>query len=112
MRRPHGEAMLINCAAYENGKRIGDITPEQISEYVKRPECFVWVAIKDPTPDELHSMEHEFGLHPLAVEDALSGHQRPKIEEYGDSVFAVLHVPVPKNEEIEVAELDLFVGPN
>lgn len=104
--------MLINCAAYEHGKRIGDIAPGEISEYVKRPECFVWVAIKDPQPAELHAMEKEFGLHPLAVEDALTGHQRPKIEEYGDSLFAVLHVPVPKDREIEVAELDLFVGPN
>jgi magnesium transporter len=104
--------MLINCAAYENGKRLGDIAPEQISDYVLRPECFVWVAIKDPEPQELHRMQEEFGLHPLAVEDALSGHQRPKIEEYGDSLFAVLHVPVPGDDEIEVAELDLFVGPN
>jgi magnesium transporter len=104
--------MLINCAAYENGKRLGDITPEQISDYVLRPECFVWVASKDPEPDELHRMQEEFGLHPLAVEDALTGHQRPKVEEYGDSIFAVLHVPVPKDDEIEVAELDLFVGPN
>jgi hypothetical protein len=79
--------MLINCAAYENGKRLGDITPEQISDYVLRPECFVWVAIKDPEPDELHRMQEEFGLHPLAVEDALTGHQRPKVEEYGDSIF-------------------------
>ena len=63
--------MLINCAAYEHGKRIGDIGPEEISEYVKRPECFVWVAIKDPEAPELHAMEKEFGLHPLAVEDAL-----------------------------------------
>ena len=104
--------MLINCAAYENGKRVGDITAEQISEYVKRPECFVWVAIKDPEQQELMRMQHEFGLHPLAVEDALTGHQRPKIEEYGDSIFAVLHVPIPKEQEIEVGELDLFVGPN
>lgn len=104
--------MLINCAAYENGKRVGDITPGEISEYVKRPECFVWVAIKDPEQQELFRMQEEFGLHPLAVEDALTGHQRPKIEEYGDSIFAVLHVPIPKDQEIEVGELDLFVGPN
>ena len=104
--------MLINCAAYEHGRRVADITPGEISEYVKRPECFVWVAIKNPEPAELHDMEKEFGLHPLAVEDALSGHQRPKIEEYGDCVFTVLHVPVMKEDTIEVAELDLFVGPN
>ncbi len=105
--------MLINCAAYQGGKRIGDIAPGEISEYVKRPDCFVWVAIKDPEPQEVYAMQEEFGLHPLAVEDALTGHQRPKIEEYGDSsLFAALHVPIVKGDEIEVGELDLFVGPN
>jgi len=104
--------MLINCAAYQHGKRIGDITPEQISDYVKRPDCFVWVAIKDPEPQELYRMQEEFDLHPLAVEDALTGHQRPKIEEYGDSIFAVIHVPIMKGDEIERGEVELFVGPN
>jgi magnesium transporter len=104
--------MLINCVAYQDGKRLGDIPKEDISEYVKRPECFVWVALKDPEPAELDEMQAEFGLHELAVEDATRGHQRPKIEEYGDSVFAVLHVPRPAGEDIQVGELDLFVGRN
>ena len=62
--------MLINCAAYQHGKRLGDIAPDQISEYVKRPECFVWVAIRDvrdATTEELFrgqvsaaSEEHPF----------------------------------------------------
>ena len=104
--------MLVNCVAYQDGKRIGDIPKEQISEYVKRPECFVWVALKDPEPAELLEMKEEFDLHELAVEDALTGHQRPKIEEYGNSVFAVLHVPIHKSDEVEVHEVDLFVGKN
>jgi len=104
--------MIVNCVAYQNGRRIADITPEQISEYVQRPECFVWVAVKNPEPQELLAMQEEFGLHHLAVEDAMTGHQRPKIEEYGDSLFAVLHVPQIKDDEIAVGELDLFVGPN
>ena len=83
--------MLINCAAYQDGEKLGDIAPEDISKYVSRPECFVWVAMKDPGPGELAAMQHEFDLHELAVEDARHGHQRPKIEEYGDSLFAVLH---------------------
>src|SRR5439155_620615 len=83
--------MLINCAAYRDGKKLGDIAPEDIGKYVSRPECFVWVAMKDPGPGELAAMQHEFDLHELAVEDARHGHQRPKIEEYGDSLFAVLH---------------------
>ena len=104
--------MLVNCVAYQDGKRLGDIRKEEISDYVKRPECFVWVAIKDPEPPELIEMQAEFGLHELAVEDAMSGHQRPKIEEYGNSVFAVLKMPQLRGDDIEVGELDLFVGPN
>ena len=104
--------MLINCVAYQDGKRLGDIPREDISEYVKRPECFVWVALKDPEPAELDEMQSEFGLHELAVEDATRGHQRPKIEEYGDSVFAVLHVPQLAPQDVHKGELDLFVGRN
>jgi len=104
--------MLINCVAYENGKRLGDIPKADVSEYVKRPECFVWVALKDPEPAELAEMQEEFGLHPLAVEDATRGHQRPKIEEYGDTIFAVLHVPQLRGADVDVGELDIFVGRN
>src|SRR6266850_5141287 len=109
--------MLINCAAYQDGKKIGDIAPEDIGKFVSRPECFVWVAMKDPGPGELASMQHEFDLHELAVEDARHGHQRPKIEEYGDSLFAVLHnTEVRHNNgaagELKVGEVDLFAGRN
>ena len=70
-----------------------------ISEYVTRPECFVWVALSDPTEDEIDEMAEEFGLHPLAVEDAHKGHQRPKIEEYDDSLFVVLHTLEPASDD-------------
>ena len=97
--------MLINCVAYQEGRKLGDIAKEDISEYVKRPECFVWVALKDPTPAELAEMEQEFGLHPLAVEDARKGHQRPKIEEYGNSVFAVMQlVMIDSNRVLHEAQ--------
>ena len=104
--------MLVNCVAYQDGKKLGDIAKEVISEYVHRPECFVWVALKDPTPEELEEMAEEFDLHPLAVEDARHGHQRPKIEEYGNSLFAVLHVVELREGEINVGEIDIFVGRN
>ena len=103
--------MLINCAAYQDGKKLGDIAVEDISKYVSRPECFVWVAMKDPGPGELASMQHEFDLHELAVEDARHGHQRPKFDEYGDSLFAVLH-NIEFGDELKVGEVDLFVGKN
>src|SRR5260370_31868661 len=73
--------MLINCAAYQDGKKLGDVAPEDITKYVSRPECFVWVAMKYPAPRELASIQHEFDLHELAVEHARHGHQRAKIAE-------------------------------
>jgi len=104
--------MLVNCAAYEDGRKVADISREQISEYLKRPGTFVWVALKDPTPAEMEQMREEFSLHHLAVEDALKGHQRPKIEEYGDIVFTVCHIPEVRDGALEIAELDVFAGPN
>ena len=104
--------MLVNCVAYANGRRIGDIATEEISDYLERPGTFVWVALKDPTDAELAQMQEEFGLHPLAVEDASHGHQRPKIEEYGDSVFCVLHNVECVDNDLQVGEVSLFVGPN
>jgi magnesium transporter len=104
--------MLINCVAYQEGKKLCDIDIEDISEYVKHPDCFVWVALKDAEPTELEKMQEEFSLHELAVEDALLGHQRPKIEEYGDSLFAVMHVLELRDGELFVGEVDVFVGSN
>jgi magnesium transporter len=104
--------MLVNCVAYEEGRKLADIHVDDISEYVSRPECFVWVALKDPSAEELHEMQEEFGLHPLAVEDARKGHQRPKLEEYGDGLFAVLHNLEIHDGELHLSEIDLFVGAN
>ena len=104
--------MLVSCVAYQDGKKLADIKPDEIHEYVHRPECFVWVALVEPGPGELAAMQHEFDLHELAVEDARHGHQRPKIEEYGDSLFAVLHTVQVKDDEWTIGEVDVFAGPN
>jgi len=104
--------MLVNCVAYEEGRKLAEIPKEDISEYVKRPDCFVWVALKDPDASELEEMREEFGLHELAVEDARHGHQRPKIEEYGDSLFPVLHTVQLHSDDLAVGEVAIFVGPN
>ena len=104
--------MLINCVAYQEGKKLSDIPVEDISEYLKLPNCFVWVALRDPEPEELAVMQEEFGLHELAVEDASRGHQRPKLEEYGDSVFAVVHTVNLDKEELCSGEVAIFAGPN
>jgi magnesium transporter len=106
--------MLINCVAYQDGRKLADIDIEQISDYLERPDCFVWVALRDGTHEELEKMREEFSLHPLAVEDAHNGHQRPKIEEYGygESLFAVVHSLESQLGEITVGEVDIFVGKN
>jgi magnesium transporter len=96
--------MLINCIVYENGQRVAQLAPEDISDYLGQPGSFVWVALKDATADELAAMQHEFGLHPLAVEDASHGHQRPKLEEYADTLFCVIQL-------LRVGEVAIFVHP-
>ncbi|GJI88124.1 MULTISPECIES: magnesium/cobalt transporter CorA [Duganella] len=104
--------MLINCVAYQDGQKLADIPVEEISDYVEKPETFVWVALRDAQPDELSIMQEEFGLHELAVEDARRGHQRPKIEEYGDSLFVVVKTIECRDSEVAVGEVDIFVGDN
>ena len=104
--------MLINCVAYQDGKKLADIPVDQIHLFINEPGCFVWVAIKDPDPAELQVMQKEFDLHDLAVEDAQHGHQRPKIEEYGQSLFVVLHTIENSGDELNVGEACIFAGAN
>src|SRR5437773_10522454 len=104
--------MLVNCVAYTEGRKLADMPVEDISEYLKRPKCFVWVALKDPEPSEREISQEEFDLHELAVDDARHGHQRPKIEEYGDSLFAVLQTLELKDDDFVLGEVHIFVGPN
>ena len=104
--------MLINCVAYQDGKKLADITVEAISDYLLIPGCFVWVAVKDADDAELAKMQEEFNLHALAVEDARRGHQRAKVEEYGDSLFAVVKTVEVRKGQFEVGEVGVFAGPN
>ena len=104
--------MLVNCVAYQDGRKLAEITQREIRSYVSRPDCFVWVALRDADAVELAEMQDEFDLHELAVEDSRHGHQRPKIEEYGDSVFAVLHTVEVAGDDLKVGEVDVFVGRN
>ncbi len=104
--------MLINCVAYQEGQKLADISEAEIGQYLARGDCFVWVALKDPEPSELDQMERQFRLHELAVEDARHGHQRPKMEEYGGTLFTVLHTIEPRDSELHRGELHIFVGSN
>ena len=108
--------MLINCVAYLEGRKLAEIKLDDIHSYVARPDCFVWVALADPGDTELAAMQGQFDLHQLAVEDAGHRHEaaaRPKVEEYGDTLFVVMNtVELLPTDEIKVGEMSVFVGRN
>jgi magnesium transporter len=103
--------VIVNCVAYDRGQKLSDIQLSEVRSHLERRECFVWVALKDPEPAELAVLQEEFGLHELAVEDAQKGHQRPKIEEYGSSLFIVMQLVEPSGTELQTGEVAIFVGP-
>ena len=105
--------MIRNLAAYSlDGRRQREIDLEQISDALEDPAVgFVWVGLYEPDGALLLKMQEEFGLHALAVEDALHAHQRPKVELYGDSLFLVLHTAQVVKGHIEFGETSIFFGP-
>ena len=105
--------MIVNCVAYDRGQRLSDIALNEVRLHLDRRGCFVWVALKDPEASELASLQEEFGLHELAIEDAQKGHQRPKIEQYGETLFIALRTAQlgRDSRRIEMGETHLFVGP-
>lgn len=104
--------MLVNCAAYQHGKKLKEIAIAEIGQYAAQPDCFVWVALNEPDPGELEVLQKEFNLHELAVEDAHHGHQRPKMDEYGASLFVVLQIIEPAEDGLQAGEVAIFVGRN
>ena len=82
--------MLINCVVYENGRKRADISVDDISDWLHKPDSFVWVALLDPSDEELEQMQQEFGLHELAVEDARKGHQTALCAAFAQTYAKVL----------------------
>ena len=104
--------MLINCVVYADGHRQADLELEELGTRPRRPGEFVWVALRDADETELAQLQRAFDLPELALEDARHGHQRPKLEEYGDTLFAVLHLIEREQDELSVGEVHIFVGPD
>ena len=106
------KAGVVNCIAYERGVRLGEVDLNKIQETLQRPETFIWIGLVDPPEWLLRAVQNQFGLHDLAVEDALKGHQRPKLERYDNSLFVVLRT-VQLSEQTgraDLGETHLFVG--
>ena len=106
--------MIVDCAIYEAGERQGGRVPVDAALQKIRAHTggFVWIGLHEPGEDEFHDITEEFGLHPLAVEDAVHAHQRPKVEVYGDTVFVVLKAAryVDSDEVIELSQIMVFLG--
>jgi magnesium transporter len=103
---------VVNCVAYAKGRKVADVDIADISEVLKQPDVFIWLGLYEPGPELLESVQREFGLHELAVEDALMAHQRPKLERYGDSLFMALRTAQMNRERkcAEFGETHIFVG--
>ncbi len=103
--------MIMKCVAYQNGVSIGDVTIEDISEVLKQENTFIWLGLLEANSELLAQIQEEFGLHDLAIEDACSAHQRPKIDEFGESLFMVLHTADLAGEQVKFGETHIFLGP-
>ena len=107
---------VVASVAYSNGRRIGEVTLDDISDVLERPDTFVWIGLFEPDEGLLRKMQEEFGLHDLAIEDALAAHQRPKIERDENSVFVVLRTAQIEEGKrpfaIQYGEVHIFLGPN
>lgn len=105
------DPMVVNCVAYSaDGRKLRDITIDEISDILETPDQWVWVGLREPTEELLETLRQEFGLHELAVEDAHAAHQRAKIEVYGDSLFIVAHTAQVVNGKIAFGETHIFLG--
>lgn len=107
--------MILDRAIYVGGKRAEvPVSFEKTYEASRANGGMAWVSLHEPTADELESVAEEFGLHPLAVEEAIGAHQRPKIEHYGDSLFVALRTAryAEETEEVEFGEMHVFAGPD
>jgi len=106
--------VIVDCAHYKDGARQHKGALDLGAAAERRGEGFLWIGLHDPDPGELREVAERFDLPPLAVEDAMQAHQRPKIEDYEDGYFLVLHTAryLDDEEEVEFGEVHVFTGPD
>jgi magnesium transporter len=120
-RDPSTPSAVVDCAVYRDGRRVvtdQQLSPHEAMRQVRRDGGFVWIGLHEPSEAEFSGIAGEFGLHPLAVEDAVQAHQRPKLERYDDSLFTVFktihyveHDELTASSEIvETGEVMCFTG--
>ena len=109
--------MIVDQALYRGGERRDVALDEDVLARLRDAHdsrAFVWVGLHEPDVQEMKRVAHMFGLHPLAVEDALTGHQRPKVEPYEDMLFLVIKTLwyVEEVDEVETGQVSMFIGPD
>lgn len=104
--------MLVNCVAYEKGRRLRDLQLSEVRDWLDSQTGFVWLALRDPSADEINRAKEAFQLPDEAIEEARRESQRPIIAEYDDDIlFAVLKLVDYADGALTFGELDVFVGP-
>ncbi|MFJ5551303.1 magnesium and cobalt transport protein CorA [Streptomyces sp. NPDC093225] len=122
-RDPSASSAVVDCAVYRDGRRVQRgvcLTPREAMRQVRDGGGFAWIGLHEPTEEEFAGIAAEFGLHPLAVEDAVHAHQRPKLERYDDTLFTVFktihyveHAELTATSEVvETGEVMCFTGPD
>jgi magnesium transporter len=119
-KRRAGEDVVVDCAVYVDGRRQPPVVAKDALKEAKARGGFVWLGLYEPTEEELASISERYGLHPLAVEDAVYAHQRPKLEHYDEAVFMVLKTAryveheqlTATSEVVDTGEVMVFLGAN
>jgi magnesium transporter len=119
-RRRAGVDVVVDCAVYVDGRRQAPVPPEDALETAVAAGGFVWLGLYEPTEAELAALGDRYGLHPLAIEDAVYAHQRPKLEQYDDALFMVLKTATyvehealtATSEVVDTGEVMVFLGEN
>ncbi|MGH6928025.1 MAG: magnesium/cobalt transporter CorA [Dongiaceae bacterium] len=102
--------MVVGCAAYEDGRKIADLDVDQLDGFETRKGRFVWIGLHEPSQELMQKVQRRFGLHELAIEDALRAHQRPKLDVYGESLFMVLQTAQRIDRKMHFGETHVFAG--
>ncbi|MFF3705173.1 magnesium and cobalt transport protein CorA [Streptomyces phaeochromogenes] len=113
---PAEDGSVVQAALYRDGTRVANpaTLADTFRELREQPDGMAWIGLARPTEEEILSLAAEFDLHPLAVEDAMEAHQRPKLERYGETLFVVLRAAryLDASEEVDFGELHVFIGPD
>ena len=101
---------VVASSAYVDGRRVADVPIDAAGDWAQKEGHVVWIGLWEPDAELLQRVQEQFGLHPLAIEDAEHAHQRPKLEQYGDALFVVARTAQLVEGRIAFGETHVFVG--